>query len=615
MNHASYSDLWERLTTGDESVDIEVKRCGELGSSVLETICAFANEPNRGGGYLLLGVGVAEEVLFPECRYEIVGVSHLDQIQADLATKCREVFNVAVRPVVSVEAINGKSVLIVFIPEAQPQEKPVYIKAKGLAHGAFRRIGSTDQRCTEDDIALFHQLRTHQTFDETTVMGATIEDLDAQAMQEYRRARAQVNPNATELAYADADLLYSLAATTSTAEGPRPTLAGMMLFGKQSSLRRFFPMTRVDYIRVPGREWVPDPERRYQGVEIIGPLLTTIPRVVATILDDVPKAFLLPMNEIHRRDVPLVPQTVIREAVVNALMHRSYRIRQPVQIIRYANRIEIRNPGHSLVPDDRLGEPGSISRNEKIAAVLHEVGLAETKGTGIRAMRDAMEKANLTQPLFESDRHRDAFTVTLLVHHLLGRDDLTWLGQFKSCKLTEDEARALILVREVGAINNAFYRSINHLDTLTASGRLRRLRDLGLLDQKGKAATTYYVPGPKLHRNTLLTKTKAEPVRTKSAALRTELGTLRAELPPALRSELESMGKRVTPQELASVVTRLCRWRSLSLPELSALTGKTASHLRTRVLRRLLDDGYVRYLYPDEPNHPHQKYTAPTEGQ
>ena len=159
-------------------------------------------------------------------------------------------------------------------------------------------------------------------------------------------------------------------------------------------------MTRVDYIRVPGREWVPNPEERYQAVELRGPLLTLIPRVIATVLDDIPSAFALTEDGIHRQDVPVVPRTVIREAIVNALMHRSYRQRQPVQIIRYANRIEIRNPGHSLVPDERLGEPGSLSRNEKIAAVLHEVGLAETKGTGVRSMREAMERANLTLPLF-----------------------------------------------------------------------------------------------------------------------------------------------------------------------------------------------------------------------
>jgi ATP-dependent DNA helicase RecG len=143
-----------------------------------------------------------------------------------------------------------------------------------------------------------------------------------------------------------------------------------MLFGKPAAIRRYFPMSRIDYIIVEGREWVPDPNHRYQTVEIIELLLLSILRLVSLVLNDIPKAFSIKDNDIHRQEVPLIPRTVIREAIVNALMHRNYRTRQPVQIIRFSNRLEIRNPGHSLKPFDSLGEPGSITRNEKIAASL-----------------------------------------------------------------------------------------------------------------------------------------------------------------------------------------------------------------------------------------------------
>lgn len=52
----------------------------------------------------------------------------------------------------------------------------------------------------------------------------------------------------------------------------------------------------------------------------------------------------------------------------------------PIQIIRYSNRIEILNPGYSLKDMDSLGTPGSRLRNPAIAAVLHELNWAETKG-------------------------------------------------------------------------------------------------------------------------------------------------------------------------------------------------------------------------------------------
>jgi len=59
------------------------------------------------------------------------------------------------------------------------------------------------------------------------------------------------------------------------------------------------------------------------------------------------------------------------------LMHRSYRSHASVQIIRYSNRLEIRNPGFSLKSPDHLGEPGSLPRNPKLAAALYDTRFAE----------------------------------------------------------------------------------------------------------------------------------------------------------------------------------------------------------------------------------------------
>lgn len=128
----------------------------------------------------------------------------------------------------------------------------------------------------------------------------------------------------------------------------QPTVAGLVLFGNAVALRRCLPTTRVDYIRVPGTEWLPDPERRFDSIDLRDSLLRLIRRAQAAILDDLPKAFGLAEGDLQRKDSPVVPQRVIREAVVNALMHRSYRSHAPIQIIRYSNRLEIRNPGHSL---------------------------------------------------------------------------------------------------------------------------------------------------------------------------------------------------------------------------------------------------------------------------
>ncbi len=613
--------LFERLQARDESVEIEAKRAREVGKSIFETISAFTNEPGRGGGYFLLGVVQATDALFP--TYDIVGVDDPDKVQSDLATVCRNNFSVPVRPDISVEKLGEKTVVVAHIPETDAHDKPVYIKSRGAKHGAFRRIGSTDQLCTDDDLEMFYQSRDRKTYDETPCPDTSLEDIDPDALIGYRRLRAD-DASATELlSYSDEDLLYALGVTVRESGRTVLTLAGLVLFGKMLARRRHLPMMRVDYIRVEGREWVRDPERRYQGVEKLGPLILVIPSLVSQVMEDIPKAFTLSEDGIHRKDVPVVPRKVIREAVHNAVMHRNYRKHSPVQIIRYANRIEIHNAGYSLKPLEQLGQPGSIQRNPKIAAILHDAFFAETKGTGIRTMRRAMDQANLTQPLFESDRNGDTFTVRLLAHHLLSPDDWKCLERFKECNLSDDDARALIVAREIGAIDNAAYRSIIHVDTLTASGNLRRLRDLGLLEQKGQSRAIYYVPTkellgkpeevPEIPSGTRLDEgatpsAKGQPVGLDPIGCAKAMGL--PPIPVELTESILSLKAKNPSNVLRDLIYRLCRWEPLQLSQLGELLGKNPVYLLDGHLRPMLRAGELEYLYPESPAHPKQAYRA-----
>lgn len=633
-------ELLQSLNLLDETERIEAKRASEAGKSLLETICAFANEPGLGGGWLLLGVVREELALFPS--YQVEGVPQPDKLCADLATQCRETFNLPVRIELSTEQVEGQAVVVAYVPEAQPQDKPVFFKAQGLPKGALRRVGSVDQHCTDDDLAVFYQGRQRETFDAGLVPDATLDDLAPEALADYRQTRAEANPDAEELRWSDEELLRSLGCiNTDTAAIWRPTVAGLMLFGKPQALRRCFPMTRVDYIRVPGREWVPDPERRFDTIELRDPLFRLIRRAQAAVLDDLPKGFALKEGDLQRQDKPVIPQRVIREALVNALMHRSYRSHSPVQIIRYANRLEIRNPGFSLKSPEHLGEPGSEPRNPRIAAVLHETRFAETKGSGIRVMRETMEQAGLTPPLFESDRGNDQFVARYFFHHFLGTDDVAWLAQFKEAQLSPDEAKALIVVREAGAIDNAAYRALNKVDTLAASAALRRLRDAGLLQQKGRGSATYYVPAERLglvdkgleanadgalsgNPNGLSTKLDgltsnpgglssnpdtlpSNPQAAEQDAART---ALLDSLPGSLAARVGAIGQRHPPQEVQDLVVTLCALRDWPVAELALVLRRNPEVVRQNYLRPLMRDGRLVMTRPEEPNDPGQAYRA-----
>lgn len=208
MGQVSAADLLRDLNQLDEHPKIEAKTGSELGKSALQTVCALANEPRLGGGYLLFGVRAASDPR--ESRYEAVGIPDADKLQGDLASQCASVFNRPIRPELWTELVHGKLLVGAYVPESPAGHKPVYFANQGLARGAFRRIGSADQRCTEDDLLVFYSDRHQQTFDATPMPDVALSEIDPDAIAEYRRERSRINPSAEELHWTDDELLLAI---------------------------------------------------------------------------------------------------------------------------------------------------------------------------------------------------------------------------------------------------------------------------------------------------------------------------------------------------------------------------------------------------------------------
>lgn len=629
----SLKELIAQLNSTDECSKIEAKRASDIGKSILETVCAFSNEPNLGGGYLLLGVEKEDKVLslFPEYTVTGIPTDKLDKIQTDLASQCSDSFNRPIRPVINVESINGKNAVVVFVEELSTEQKPLYIKGRGLPAGAYRRIGAADLKGTEDDLSIYYSHT--ETFDGTIVQDAEVDDLSDESIDIYRKYRSNVNPSAEELQYTDVELLRSINAVKKKGADLWVTYTGLLTFGSRAALRRILPMVRVDYIRVSTNDWIDDADHRFTStVDMRGSLLMLVQRIIHTISDDLPKGFELTDDNIQAKNMGL-PLRVLREAVVNALIHRSYKENSPIQIIRYPNRIEISNPGFSLKTEDQLGEPGSINRNQFISAIFHETNLAETKGSGIRTMRRLMEDHAMMPPTFVSDRESNKFTVRLLLHHLLNEDDLIWLKQFDTYSLSDNQKRILVFIREVGAVDNSSARQINGAEASITNLELRKLREFQLLEQKGGNRHTYYLPSQQLrttfdnyaHDNTTASKDStgalaavSTPVNKLSAlpdslsALPINFSTLPADALQKLVSIKESVDKlpiRINDKtRLSDIIVDLCEVREFKLSELASFTGKSEKYLLRDFVRPLLDNKMLRHKYPDMVNHPEQAY-------
>lgn len=624
--------LIEELNQTDEHQHIEAKRGTEAGAAVMKTVSAFSNEPGLGGGYILFGLKRDETTLFPS--YDVVGVDDPDQLSADLSTQCRDMLNRPVRPQIETQIVEGEPIVGVEVPEADANDKPVYLKGEGLPGGAYRRISSTDQSCTDDDLLALFQERQNESHDQSIVSDASLRDIDPEALQQYREARADMKPEAEELNWSDDELIHAINAARRQEGELCPTVAGILLFGSKKALRRLFPAVRVDYIRVPGREWIGHADERYTStVEMRGPIIEVIRRAQAAVMDDLPRGFSLGDDDVHRQEPTALPRRALREAIVNAVMHRDYRVHQPTQIIRYSNRVEVVNAGYSLKAEDDLGEVGSLQRNPTIATALHETGIAETKGSGIRVMRREMKEAGLAPPTFESDREANKFTARLLMHHFLGADDRAWLKHFES--LTAEQMKALVFVREVGAIDNPTFRQLSGADTLEASTALRDLRENDLLEKRGGGKATYYLPTETLldpweemqgtkgstydDQKTGISqggsspdKRGSSPDKQKSSPDKAE-SSLDKDVPPEIREELKELGQRTNPQQFRRVLKRLCDWQSLRAGEIAELTGRDVKYLVQQYLTPMIEDGELAYTIPEMPNHPRQAYRPPDD--
>ena len=659
-------ELFDELNSWDENRRIEAKSASAVGKSMMETVCAFANEPGLRGGYLLLGakrIGMTED---GKPVYEPENIENTDKIQSDFVAMCNSMFNVRIRPIINVEEYLGKTVIVVKIEELPESQKPAYFAKRGLPEGAFRRIGPSDEKCSEEDMYLFYQ--SADTYDSCIVDDADLDDIDENALNFYRKLRKEVNPDAEELTLNDVDLLRALGAIKKNKQGGYDlTYTGLLVFGKQMSLRRLVPSFRVDYIRISGNQWLADGDNRFeQTIDMRGPLILMVNKACSAVMDDLPKGFELKKDSMQASTPAILPNKVLREAIVNSYIHRSNRVNQPIQIIRYSNRIEIHNPGYSLKPQDDWGEPGSMLRNPRISEIFHDTNLAETKGTGIGAMRRLMKEAGLMPPTFESNHEANKFTARLLLHHFLSKENMEWLAQYAEFGLVNEQKLALVFVREVGAIDNATYRQLDSSIThARARLEIHKLCDLGFLEKKGQGRNTYYIRTSKVvsleerlrpQGERLLPQhgTLGERLRPQDERLRPQderlrpqderllpqhgilgeryqgedernqayLGTfeeecmlkpraeLVRELPNELQERVNNIGNRASRETVCQLLIDLCAFKPYSYEELASILQRSPKALKDKYLKPLRLANKLFYWIPEMINHPLQKYVA-----
>ncbi len=491
----------EALIQGGESQTVEFKAAPPRYSELAERMCGLANSL---GGFIIIGVA--------DQSWEIVGVTRpheaIDVILYS-ARMCKPPLRLDPALPQAV-VIHDKIVVVAVIP---PNDGTLY-----QAGGVFwirRGTRTIPLELTEIEQWLYH--RGTLAWETRVVQTATLADLDMELVAAYLAQRSDRSQPSGRLANQE-EVLIKMGCAKSTVENgqavTRPTNAGLLLFGAHP--QDFLLQAEVVCILFPDTLGL----RRFADRRIIhGTIAEQIDRAAAFFAQHIPVA--ARMAGFHRVDEPDYPLEALREAVVNAVIHRDYSLAgEAVRIFYYRDRIEIRNPG-LLMPGLTLaevqeGRARSKPRNPLIASILRDFpgGYVERVGTGISFMIEQMRQLGKPAPLF---REQGEFIVTFLKKALptdeknASREEIVAVArhteptekeiaraEFQDTVEAESgrqerQALALRYVQEHGSITNKEYRLITGVSENSALRDLEKLVEQGMLRAVGKKRARKYL--------------------------------------------------------------------------------------------------------------------------
>lgn len=323
-------------------------------------------------------------------------------------------------------------------------------------------------------------------FELETVPGATRADLDAEVIQDFlHRRSARLG---RDLGQSEDELLRAVGALNAQGE---VTLAGMLLLGKAPQF--FIPQSGLVYVRFAGVD--PRGPGGLAGYtrreEFNGALARVIESAWTLLLTELRGEAVV--RGLTREDRFIYPRFAVREALVNALCHRDYRLTgKRVEIRQFDDRLEISSPGGlpGYITLDNIVEE-HFSRNPRLVNGLFEWGYIEQLGLGIDRMIEEMVQGGHPAPEFKPTPY--SFTVVLRKGDG-GRTGLPRAVPEWASGLGERQIQAIQYLQQYGRITNREYRDL--CPTVTPETLRLDLADLvdkGLVIKIGNKKGTYYM--------------------------------------------------------------------------------------------------------------------------
>lgn len=484
LNEEQAAPRIKTLLTARESRTLEFKRVsGKMVGKALETLCAFANTE---GGILVLGVADEKQEI-GSARF--FGVQENPEALDDLTRKVRTQFYPPLEAIRFVRlpcTLRDGSAGHLVMVQVLKSDKVHSI----VDNGTWLRLDSGNREMTAAESTELSYRRGVRSA-ESEPVAVPLELLETETWSSFVAARGLRSGSFAEQ-------MQRIGLALRVGVDIQPTRAAVLLFADEPGGLLAAHGSRAD-IRLmvyDGKQAVPGatPNLRKTPKTIRGPLIEQIDTAVKAVLDALAQGLTLSGSGFKTRH--LYPERVVKEAIVNAVIHRDYRLNRDIFIRLYDDRIEVESPGvfpGNITPAN-IGKAGSKARNPLIAQNLREFPVPPNidAGEGVKMMFAEMAHAKLYPPQYRQNTEVavESVTVTLLNHER----PTAW-----------DEVSHWIDTH--GAIANSDLCQIAHVDTLAASRMLRSWVDQGVLmplPNRAKRNMAYTKPAQPVEQQSLL---------------------------------------------------------------------------------------------------------------
>ena len=424
---------------------------------IYHTICAFANDlENIGGGYIL--VGIEEENGIAKRPVKGLAENEIDHILKEMVG-----YDAKISPTyltkVSVEEVDCKIVLIIWVPAGinRPYSVMESVVAKKSVAKFYVRSKSSTIEAKGEVLDEVRELANRVPFDERGNALVKIEDISGVLVYEYLK---KVGSKLTEGFTAKhlLDILDAMDLLTGPAENRLIKNVAVMMFCEYPE--KFFPVTQVDIVLFP-EGCIENPDLMIEVPKITGPVPKIIDETLSYLRTNVIKKKIIKLTDNAKADkIFNYPYQAFEEAVVNALYHRDYQEREPVEITIEPTHVDIL----SYAGPDRSISAEAIKaarklkarryRNRRLGDFLKELDLTEGRATGIPTIQKALKENGSMPATIETDEDRTYFLMTIPCRH--GFEDGTTVGSESRNKVIDNELERIfgqVYSQVEGAVN------------------------------------------------------------------------------------------------------------------------------------------------------------------